>query len=105
MPYTKTYRTVLPIEPEHDVEQARWLTRESFERKAAQHGLVIVDYRERTLTLDEIPPKAAEHLPRPLTDYSFVEFVGTARVNEVLLQWVTAESQHLHAQGVAWQGQ
>ncbi|AEK09837.1 minor tail protein [Mycobacterium phage Pixie] len=104
MPYTKIYRTVLPLEAEHDVEQARWLTRESFERKAAQHGLQIVDYTERVLGLDEIPPKAADHLPLPLSAYTFHEFVGTAQVNQTLLQWCQAESDHLHGKVTSAKG-
>ncbi|AFN37721.1 minor tail protein [Mycobacterium phage MacnCheese] len=96
MPYTKTLATVVPLTVDDDLDTARWLARESFENKAAAHGLQIVEYSESVLALDEIPPKAADHLPLPLSAYTFHRFVGTARVNETLLKWCQAESDHLH---------
>lgn len=78
MAYTRTYHTVIPLEPGADVEVARWLTRESFERKADSDCLRITDYTEGTLTVDQIPPKAAQQLPRPLADYQWLSFTATA---------------------------
>lgn len=78
MPYTRNYRTVIPVEPGADVEVLRWLTRESFERKADGDCLRLVDYREGTVAAEDIPPKAAKQLAKPVTDYLWLEFCGVA---------------------------
>lgn len=78
MPYTRHYQTVIPVEPDTDLDVLRWLTRESFENKAAGDCLHIVDYKESTLTVDDIPPKAAKQLARPLGDYQWLKFEATA---------------------------
>jgi len=76
--YTRTYRTVVPVTPDADVDVLRWLARESFELKATGDGLRVVDYSESTLPLDRIPPKAAKSLGKPLTDFVFYEFTAQA---------------------------
>lgn len=78
MAYTRNYHTVIPLEPQADLEVARWLVRESFERKAASDCLHITDYSESELTADQIPPKAAKQLARPLTEYLWYEFSAVA---------------------------
>jgi hypothetical protein len=76
--YTRTYRTVIPVAPDADVDVLRWLARESFELKAAGEMLRIVSYSESTLRPDQIPPKAAKALGKPLTDFVFHEFTAQA---------------------------
>lgn len=78
MAYTRTYTTVIPVEPDTDAAVLRWLTRESFERKAAGDLLTIVDFTETKLTAADIPPKAAKQLPRPISDYQWHRFTATA---------------------------
>lgn len=78
MAYTRHYHTVIPVEPDADLEVLRWLTRESFERRAASDCLHIIDYRESTVAAADIPPKAAKQLGRPLTDYRWFAFEATA---------------------------
>ncbi|ASR85037.1 hypothetical protein SEA_TIERRA_25 [Mycobacterium phage Tierra] len=98
MPYTKSYRTIIPIEPGADVEVLRWLTRESFETAAGFDGLTITEYSEREVPWVELPPKAAEHLPLRVDEYTWLEFVGTGAVSEVTIEWLIAESAWLKAQ-------
>ncbi|ASR85227.1 minor tail protein [Mycobacterium phage SirPhilip] len=93
MPYTKSYRTIIPIEPGADVEVLRWLTRESFEKAAGFMGLTITEYGEREVPWTELPPKAAEHLPLRADEYEWREFTGTGAVSEVTIEWLVAESQ------------
>lgn len=78
MAYTRTYRTIIPVEPDANLEVLRWLARESFERQAGGDSLRITDYRESTVPLEDIPPRAAKELPKPLSDYQFYEFTATA---------------------------
>lgn len=78
MAYTRTYTTVVPVEPGTDMVTLRWLVRESFERKAADDLLTLADYTETELSVDDIPPKAAKQLPRPLSDYTWHKFTATA---------------------------
>lgn len=78
MAYTRNYRTVVPLDPGTDLEVARWLARESFERKAAGDCLQIIEYTEAEVGADEIPPKVGKQLPRPLTDYLWFEFSAVA---------------------------
>jgi len=76
--YIRTYRTVIPLNPGDDLEVARWLTRESFERKAASDALAIITYDESEMSAADIPPKAAKRLPRPATEYRWLVFTATA---------------------------
>lgn len=78
MAYIRTYHTVLPLLPDADVDVARWLMRESFELKAAGDCLTLIDYAESTVSPDDIPPKAAKQLGRPITDYQWFGFTGKA---------------------------
>lgn len=78
MAYTRTYRTVVPLDPGADLDVARWLARESFELKAAGDCLHIVTYAESTVTAADLPPKAAKQLGRPLDYYQWYEFTATA---------------------------
>ena len=81
--YTRTWETIIPVEREttltdRDIEVMRWLARESFDRKAANEYLSIVEYRETIVDAEDIPPKAAKQLGRPAED--FVWFGFTAEV-------------------------
>lgn len=80
MAYTRTYRTVIPVEPDADLEVMRWLMRESFERTAAGDSLCITDYREDEVAAADIPPKVAQDLGRPVGDFVWFAFTATATV-------------------------
>jgi hypothetical protein len=81
----------VPIELGADVTVARWLARESFEKKAASDGLHIIEYSEREVGVDEIPPKAMEQLGQPLTDFVWFEFTGLGELDQDLFDWLSAE--------------
>lgn len=89
MPYERTYKSVLPIEHGTNLEVARWLARESFEKKATADCLEIVEYAERDVPLNEIPPKAMQQLGRPLSDFTWHEFTALARVSQDLVDSLT----------------
>lgn len=91
MPYQRTYKSIVPIEVGADLAVARWLARESFENKSAADCLEIIEYSERDVLVDEIPPKVIDQLGRPLTDFTWHEFTATAQVNQELFDWFTAE--------------
>lgn len=78
MPYTRTYRTIVPLEPGVSADVLRWLTRESFERKAQSDCLRIISYRESTMPADDIPPKAASQLGKPADYYEWHYFEAQA---------------------------
>jgi hypothetical protein len=78
MPYTKQYRTIVPAEPGTDVELLRWFARESFEKVAAGDFLRIVEYTEQIVDASEIPPRNAELMGRPLTDFQWWLFSAVA---------------------------
>lgn len=76
----KTYRAVVPLEPDTDLDVARWLVRESFELTAAAAGLTIVDYHDDAIvSADQIPKANGRHLAHPIDHYSWREFVGVAQ--------------------------
>jgi hypothetical protein len=102
MPQEKRYRTMVPIEHGADRELARWLARESFEKTAASEGLRIVEYYERDVAVGEIPPKVAEQLGRPATDYDWFEFSGLGRLDRELFDWLAAECAWRTEQTRAW---
>lgn len=86
MSFTRRYRTIVWLEPDAalaDVELVRWLARESFDRKAADEFLTLVEYNESPLPADEVPPKLAELLGRPVSDFNWLEFTGVARAESV----------------------
>lgn len=58
----------------------RWLMRESFERTAAGDSLHITDYQEQEVAADDVPPKVANDLGRPVTDFLWFAFTATATV-------------------------
>lgn len=79
MAYRKRYRTVIPIprDTPADEQQLVWLTRESFDRKAASDALVIVDFTDAgEVAAEDIPPKADKQLGRPSTDFVWRAFEG-----------------------------
>ena len=78
MAYTRTYRTIVPLEAGGDADVLRWLARESFDRMAAGDCLRIIEFTEVRLKADEIPPKAAQALGRPATDYQWFAFTAAA---------------------------
>lgn len=84
MPYTKEYATIFPVEPGvTDIDVMRWLARESFEKTAANDYLHIVEYSEEIVAADEIPPRNAELLGRPLTDFEWWKFSAVASAQSV----------------------
>ena len=85
MPYSRTMTTVVPVDPDADLEVLRWLTRESFERVAAGEYLRLADYREVEVPAEDIPPKLAEQLGRPVEDFLWIEFTATAVRDEARL--------------------
>ncbi|ASR85910.1 minor tail protein [Mycobacterium Phage Niklas] len=99
MPYTKSYRTIIPVEPGADLEVLRWLTRESFENAAGSMGLAITEYAEREVPWLDLPPKAAEHLPLRADEYTWLEFSAVGVIPEVTIEWLTAESAWRKAGG------
>ena len=78
MAYTRTYQTIIPLDDGVDLEVARWLMRESFERKAAGDALHIDTYVEAEVDAAEIPPKAGKYLPKPISAYRWHQFTATA---------------------------
>ncbi|AEK07986.1 hypothetical protein ANAYA_27 [Mycobacterium phage Anaya] len=92
MAYTKNYRTIVPLEPGVDLDVARWLARESFERAAGNMGLTIVEYAEREVPWTDLPPKAAEHLARHADEYTWFEFTGVGSIPTETIEWLTAAS-------------
>ena len=52
----KEYRRLTPLTPDIDLDQLRWLTRESFDQTAANEGLVIEDYTETVLAAKDAVP-------------------------------------------------
>lgn len=123
-PFEKRYKTVVPIprpagaEPltelgrddEHqDHAIARWLGRESFENTVAGDRLELVEYSERVIPIDEVDPRLADMLGRPVADFDWFEFVGLGRLNQAMFdwhaaafvwnceEWLAAERAHLEA--------
>ncbi|ALF01399.1 minor tail protein [Mycobacterium phage LilPharaoh] len=99
MPYTKSYRTIIPLEPGGDLELLRWLTRESFENTAANMGLTITEYNEREVPWLDLPPRAAEHLPLRADEYTWHEFSAVATLPQETVDWLMAESAWRKAGG------
>lgn len=93
MATTKQFCATVPLEPGGDVEQLRWLARESFERAASKRGMRVHDYTETIVSPLEIPDKAAKHLPRPIHEYEWFRFEAVGRVDDVALEWAVAESK------------
>lgn len=102
MPYRKNYSTIVPIEHGIDLDVARWLARESFEKTVAGDCLELVEYVEEELQVDDIPPKAMEQLGRPLTDFRFFKFSGVGQLNQELFDYLSAEIAWRNKQIVAW---
>lgn len=78
MAYRKRYRTIVPIPREDSAEQELiWLTRESFDRKAAGDALRIVEFTDHgEVAAEDIPPTADRDLGRPATDFRWRLFEG-----------------------------
>jgi hypothetical protein len=78
MPYQKRYRTVIPVLKGLTLDQELvWLTRESFDRKAATDALVIVEFTDLgTVPAEDIPPKAEKQLGKPATEFVWRVFEG-----------------------------
>lgn len=102
MAYEKRFRVVVPVEKGADCALLSWLARESAEKKLAADGLVVAEYTERELSVEDVPPKALKQLGRPLEDFRWFEFSGLGRVNKPLLDWLTAECKWRNAQIKAW---
>ena len=80
MAYTRTYHTIIPIARDGQVDDSVtvWLTRESFERKAAGDALVLTDFTDLgEVDPADISPKAEKQLGRPATDFVWRSFTGT----------------------------
>lgn len=78
MAYTKRFRTIIPVDPDADIDVLRWLTRETFDRTAAGENLRIVEFSEAEVDPSDIPPKVAEHLERPIPQYRWHQFSAVA---------------------------
>lgn len=79
MAYQKRYRTVVPVLPDQAAQNDLlvWLTRESFDRKAAADALAIVEFVDAgTMAPEDIPPKADKQLGRPAADFTWRVFEG-----------------------------
>lgn len=74
----KQYRRTIPVEHSADVEQLRWLTRESFDQLAAAEGLRIEEYGEAVVPADQIPAALGEQLPLEVSEYEWREFTAVA---------------------------
>lgn len=82
MAYQKRYRTVVPVPHEQaaDDQTVVWLTRESFDRKAAADALVIVEFIDAgEMLAEDIPPKAEKQLGQPATDFVWRVFEGVGQ--------------------------
>lgn len=106
MAFEKRYRTVVPVprpagverlaaiggDDEHqDYATARWLARESFERTAAGDRLDLVEYDEELVPLDEVDPRLAEKLGKPLDAFEWFRFSGLGRLDQDKFDWFAAE--------------
>lgn len=104
--YEKRYKSVVPIprpagrdpltelggDDEHqDHAIARWLGRESFERTAAGDRLELVEYAERVVPLEDVDPRLAELLGRPVDDFDWLELSGLGRLDRDKFDWFAAE--------------
>lgn len=78
MAYTRTYRTVIPVDPDADLDVLRWLVRESFERKADGDALRMVGYTEVVVPPEDINPKIGRQMGRPVSSYLWFRFEGRA---------------------------
>ena len=78
MAYAKTLTTIVPVDSGDDLELLRWLTRESFERKAESDLLRITEYTETPVDPADIPPKVGTQLGRPVEEFSWFEFTAIA---------------------------
>ncbi len=79
MTYQRRYRTIVPIPRDNPADEAQliWLTRESFDRKAAADALTIVDFIDAgEVAPEDIPPKADKQLGRPATEFVWRAFEG-----------------------------
>ena len=74
---TKTYQAIIPVKPGSDIAVLRWLTRESFDKKAAAESLTITGYTENTLLPADVKPEAANSIGN-LSDYLWYKFTATA---------------------------
>lgn len=78
MAYTRTYRTIIPAEPNTDLTVMRWLVRESFERKASSDLLRITSYTESVVPPEDIAPTVAKELGKPVDYYQWFRFEAQA---------------------------
>lgn len=79
MAYQKRYRTIVPIPRDEAADEPTlvWLTRESFDLKAAGDALVIIEFTDMgEVAAQDIPPKADKQLGRPATDFVWRAFEG-----------------------------
>lgn len=54
-----------------------WLTRESFDRKAAQDSLIITEFTDAgTMAAEDVPPKVDKQLGKPATEFVWRVFEG-----------------------------
>jgi len=77
--FTKELTVTTPITPdmsEQKIEELRWYTRESFEKRAADLGLTLIDYREIDVPAKELPPKTVGLFPEKTR---WIRFVGVGR--------------------------
>lgn len=67
----------IPRDAPADEDTLVWLTRESFDRKAAADALTITEFVDvGEVAAEDIPPKADKQLGRPATDFVWRAFEG-----------------------------
>lgn len=78
MAYTKHYDRIIPVDLDADVDVLRWLMRESFDTTAEKDCVRIVEYTEAQISPDDVSPRVAKELNRPLTDFAWWRFTAVA---------------------------
>lgn len=105
MAQEKTFRVLGPYPKDSDMSTLSWLCRESAEEKLASEGYEVVEYSEREVPFDDVPPVAIKHLLElglNPDDFMWFEFSGLARVNKPVLDWLVAECKWQSQQLKDW---
>lgn len=107
MAYEKRFRVLGPYPKDVDRQVMSWLARESAETKLAGDGLEVVEYSEREVPVEEVPPKSLKQmleLGLAAEDFVWFEYSGLGRVNQPVLDWLTAECVWRNDQIRRWLG-
>lgn len=99
----RSYRPpLIPVERGADVDIVRWLARESVEKTVAADGMHLVEYHEREVPAGEVPKAWAEHLGRPIAEFTWYEIRAVGEFNQDALDWLTAEGVWKREQIAEW---